>query len=758
MDDAYDDMLLALAHQAEGGLGNGTPSSSSLVQRGVQGDLAGRPAAGAPGPSRALPAGASRRPATQPGVIPVRSEQPAEAARLTGAHRIAAFQQPRPDKAQQGFADVGQGSVIERLSGLKIKNPLVSSSQVQARFADAAALKLSQVRPRHRATGLDGMWATIGVLGEKSKPRESSSGNQFSIWKLTDLDQTCVSLFLFGSAHAELRKEAVGSLVAVFKPKVKADGEFSLSVESGAQVWLLGGSKDFGYCKATKKDGEPCRMPVNTTACDYCSYHVQREYNKLKPARRGDFQESNLKTAFRQMSGKGLQWQPGVFESAPRVQQHMPTMTQEQLRGVADRASNRGSASGARYVRTVADPAAALAAQQEQAAAADGRRAAPGRCSTHVPMLGPSGRGGSVVLPLKRKAAETGPAALAGTVLLDDDVFEDDARSRAAEMLRAATLRPAPAPAPASASATAVPEFLQAGLERLRQVQEAERDAASGEAGPASAAEPTDRAATRPMLPVGGRQASAGAAGSSARAPLASRQGPPPPQQRPVGGGAGSGKHPAPARQPAPPVTGGGGIRPSLLNKLGLAAGSKKAVPTSKAQEARQPPASAFEAAFGGVIKEMEAHGPVQRGSRYRELVEDEDHDRLMAVVGALEKKDEMAQRMDAIMHLEVQAVRCGVCQYVSERRRPECAAHPHAVERLTATKRWWQCEGCGHRFDTVAVRLPRKGCARCQHPGATFKAVSMFRPPRQALAHEEAPVAAREQLRPRGVEQKWVG
>lgn len=98
---------------------------------------------------------------------------------------------------------------------------------------------------------------------------------------------------------------------------------------------------------------------------------------------------------------------------------------------------------------------------------------------------------------------------------------------------------------------------------------------------------------------------------------------------------------------------------------------------------------------------------------RYRELVEDEDHDRLMAVVGALEKKDEMAQRMDAIMHLEVQAVRCGVCQYVSERRRPECAAHPHAVERLTATKRWWQCEGCGHRFDTVGVRLPRKGCAR---------------------------------------------
>ena len=34
---------------------------------------------------------------------------------------------------------------------------------------------------------------------------------------------------------------------------------------------------------------------------------------------------------------------------------------------------------------------------------------------------------------------------------------------------------------------------------------------------------------------------------------------------------------------------------------------------------------------------------------RYKDLVDDEDHDRLVRVMTALEKKDEMQQRMEAI-------------------------------------------------------------------------------------------------------------
>ena len=36
-------------------------------------------------------------------------------------------------------------------------------------------------------------------------------------------------------------------------------------------------------------------------------------------------------------------------------------------------------------------------------------------------------------------------------------------------------------------------------------------------------------------------------------------------------------------------------------------------------------------------------------GGRYKDLVDDEDHERLTRVMAALEKKDEMQQRMEAI-------------------------------------------------------------------------------------------------------------
>lgn len=35
--------------------------------------------------------------------------------------------------------------------------------------------------------------------------------------------------------------------------QVKSEGDFSLSVDSSEQVWLLGACPDFGYCKANKK-------------------------------------------------------------------------------------------------------------------------------------------------------------------------------------------------------------------------------------------------------------------------------------------------------------------------------------------------------------------------------------------------------------------------------------------------------------------------------------------------------------------------
>ena len=156
----------------------------------------------------------------------------------------------------RGYKDHGQGSLIQRHSGLKVKNPLISSSQLEARFDAHSVLKLSLIRKRHQNSTLQGAWATIAVIGENSGCKESASGKTYSIWKLTDLDETSVSLFLFGRADEELRRDGeVGALVALFTPKIRSEGggDFSMSVERSDQVLLLGKSSEFAYCGATQK-------------------------------------------------------------------------------------------------------------------------------------------------------------------------------------------------------------------------------------------------------------------------------------------------------------------------------------------------------------------------------------------------------------------------------------------------------------------------------------------------------------------------
>lgn len=47
------------------------------------------------------------------------------------------------------------------------------------------------------------------------------AGRSYSIWKVTDLDQSSLSLFLFGAAHDDLWREPEGTIVALFTPKAR---------------------------------------------------------------------------------------------------------------------------------------------------------------------------------------------------------------------------------------------------------------------------------------------------------------------------------------------------------------------------------------------------------------------------------------------------------------------------------------------------------------------------------------------------------
>lgn len=81
-----------------------------------------------------------------------------------------------------------------------------------------------------------------------------SAGRNYAIWKVTDLEQTSMTVFMFGAAYDDHFRETEGMVVALVAPKTRTEGgEFALTVDRGDQVWVLGRATDFGYCKAQRK-------------------------------------------------------------------------------------------------------------------------------------------------------------------------------------------------------------------------------------------------------------------------------------------------------------------------------------------------------------------------------------------------------------------------------------------------------------------------------------------------------------------------
>lgn len=136
---------------------------------------------------------------------------------------------------------------------------------------------------------------------DKGTKRVSAQGKDYSIWKMGALDDSEVSVFLFGDAHTHYSGGAVGDVFALFNGNVRMDkgvlclltfffpilagstdalrvyaelihcwwtmflqGQgFSVSVGSVGQMMKMGVSADFSICKGTRKDGMACTMATN---------------------------------------------------------------------------------------------------------------------------------------------------------------------------------------------------------------------------------------------------------------------------------------------------------------------------------------------------------------------------------------------------------------------------------------------------------------------------------------------------------------
>lgn len=180
-------------------------------------------------------------------------------------------------------------TVVEAYAGIRVRNPVTSLPALQSRLQSTVFFPLADVRcvnvvcfkpvsnllssSAAGAVGLDGQWATIGVLCQRARPRESDAGRVYGVAKVpflfsthhqwaptetcsqvTDLDGTTLPLLAFGRAHEALSREGEGVVVALFDAKPRrGEGGLSISVGDAKQIQVVGRCPDFGICKALRK-------------------------------------------------------------------------------------------------------------------------------------------------------------------------------------------------------------------------------------------------------------------------------------------------------------------------------------------------------------------------------------------------------------------------------------------------------------------------------------------------------------------------
>ncbi|XP_004861882.1 protein MCM10 homolog isoform X1 [Heterocephalus glaber] len=243
----------------------------------------------------------ARRPKPSPGPKSSSSgmtNAPSQPLQTVPGEKHSGVTRDRGSGSPGSLGEPAQQVSMEAFSGLRLRRPRVSSTEMSKKMVGRKLIRLSQVKEKMAMEKLEEMdWVTFGVILKKVTPQSTHSGKTFSIWRLNDLrDLTSyVSLFLFGEVHKELWKTEQGTVVGLLNanPMKPKDGseEVCLSIDHPQKVLIMGEALDLGTCKARKKNGEPCTQTVNLHDCEYCQYHVQAQYRKLS-ARRADLQST----------------------------------------------------------------------------------------------------------------------------------------------------------------------------------------------------------------------------------------------------------------------------------------------------------------------------------------------------------------------------------------------------------------------------------------------------------------------------------
>ncbi|CAN6205197.1 unnamed protein product [Urochloa humidicola] len=250
-------------------------------------------------------------------------------------------------------------TLVDKYSGLRIKHLTLSPIEISNRFADIRFVRITAIKNSVGSDRFSGCWATAGVLLDKGVPRVSAKGTGYSIWKMGALDDTEVSVFLFGDAHVHYSGAAVGSVFALFNGNVRMDNGgkgFSVSVASVGQMLKMGVAADFGLCKGKRKDGVACTMAINKSKGSYCKFHSSNTSQKYTTGR-VELKGGNFQFASKLRSEGIYMVKPTSEQPNPRKPfQPVKVMSVDGLKRAlsnADRVTTKNQSQGIRFLSHV---------------------------------------------------------------------------------------------------------------------------------------------------------------------------------------------------------------------------------------------------------------------------------------------------------------------------------------------------------------------------------------------------------------------
>lgn len=589
-----------------------------------------------------------------------------------------------------GAASSRSSADVEQFSGLKISDRQLRSSKWSDLMRGKRYVPFDRVSTVESLAEDSKDCVLIGVLYEKSLQKTGSKGNPYVHWSLTDLKSpqpSLLTLFLYGQAYETWEKDVeapirTGSIVAILNPVLlpsRGDGDRdrrSMRVSYGTQIVRLGICPSLGFCTCNKKDGLKCSMP-----CDRDRGPLVCYYHTLQQAAQKTKQWNNHGSTD---CGNGCRsGSDGIFILQPKAHP-VPKASH-----IGFGASTTPSAQP--RIAPGQLPASSLTAARNAAKAAGGIDEMTKR------LLSSAG-----ACPPKAAAAKIGApqqVAKAFTEKSDGRLLATPARVPV-ESERSSHTGSANRAAPVAESDNC------ASAARRLQMQH-----------PQGIPEPDPN---NPLKNIGLDPSPKGAVRSSARPhgatllAAASRATMPTSQRR---------------RWEQPQAQ----VQASEAPKIVLSA-SGAVAPNCSIERAKQSTARSASAEYKRNVKEYGTKVAAQlnvadprkdlvrhQQSRFASVIEEEKIAKRHRHLAELEAQDAMAEKMEAITEISVQAWKCAECATTTESHKAKgiCEDQGHSVTSVTAKKTRWECKSCSLDVFVLDRELPLQ-CGRCN--GLAFK------------------------------------